>query len=56
MSSHFSVWPRFANSSSASALGRSFFSIGRFCFTMCAIFFSMATRSSGVNGFATRKS
>ncbi len=56
MSWHFSVWPFFANSSSASAFGISFFSMGRFCLTMWAIFFSMAKRSSGVNGFATRKS
>ena len=56
MSSHFSVWPFFANSSSASAFGMSFFSMGRFCLTMCAIFFSMAARSSGVNGRLTRKS
>ena len=39
----------------ASALA-SVFSMGRFCLTMWAIFFSMAARSSGVNGRATRKS
>ena len=56
MSSHFSVWPFFLKSSRASRFGISFFSIGRFCLTMCAIRFSMAARSSGVNGRLTRKS
>ena len=56
MSWTFRVWPFFAKSSSASGLGISFFSMGRFCLTMWAIFFSMAARSSGVNGRLTRKS
>ncbi len=56
ISSHFRVCPFFANSSRASAFGMSFLSMGRFCFTMWAIRFSMAARSSGEKGFATRKS
>ena len=56
MSSHFRVWPFDLKSSSASAFGMSFFSMGRFCLTMCAIRFSMAARSSGVKGRLTRKS
>ncbi len=55
-SSHLRAWPIFANISRASALGNSFFSIGRFCLTMWAMRFSMACRSSGVKGLSTLKS